>query len=110
MFSKTNDIIESKDIHRNKIKSNDIHIISNDNIEIISINNKSNDENQNPNESKSNYNRTLKVGPNECGKTHLLNKLQLMCLVNPEKQITILTRSPKQYENTTRCFSERFRR
>ena len=45
-------------------------------------------------------NRTLIVGPSFCGKTHLLlNKLRLIRLEDPEKQIRIFTRSPEQYEN-----------
>ena len=45
-------------------------------------------------------NRTLIVGPSFCGKTHLLlNKLRLIRLEDPEKQIRIITRSPEQYEN-----------
>ena len=44
-------------------------------------------------------NRTLIVGPSFCGKTHLLlNKLRLIRLEDPEKQIRIITRSPEQYE------------
>ena len=44
------------------------------------------------------FNRTLIVGPSFCGKTHLLlNKLQLICLDNPEQHIKITTRSPEQY-------------
>ena len=45
-------------------------------------------------------NRTLIVGPSFCGKTHLLlNKLRLIRLDDPEKQIRIITRSPEQYED-----------
>ena len=45
-------------------------------------------------------NRTLIVGPSFCGKAHLLlNKLRLIRLEDPEKQIRIITRSPEQYEN-----------
>ena len=45
-----------------------------------------------------NCNRTLIVGPSFCGKTHLLlNKLRLIRLEDPEKQIRIITRSPEQY-------------
>ena len=45
-------------------------------------------------------NRTLIVGPSFCGKTHLLlNKLRLIRLEDPEKQIRIITRSPEQYED-----------
>ena len=44
-------------------------------------------------------NRTLIVGPSFCGKTHLLlNKLRLIRMEDPEKQIRIITRSPEQYE------------
>ena len=45
-------------------------------------------------------NRTLIVGPSFCGKTHLLlNKLRLIRLEDPRKQIRIITRSPEQYED-----------
>ena len=45
-------------------------------------------------------NRTLIVGLSFCGKTHLLlNKLRLIRLEDPEKQIRIFTRSPEQYED-----------
>ena len=45
-------------------------------------------------------NRTLIVGPSFCGETHLLlNKLRLIRLEDPEKQIRIITRSPEQYED-----------
>ena len=45
-------------------------------------------------------NRTLIVGPSFCGKTHLLlNKLRLIRLEDPERQIRIITRSPEQYED-----------
>ena len=45
-------------------------------------------------------NRTLIVGPSFCGKTHLLlNKLRLIRLEDPEKQIRIITRSAEQYED-----------
>ena len=45
-------------------------------------------------------NRTLIVLPSFCGKTHLLlNKLRLIRLEDPEKQICIITRSPEQYED-----------
>ena len=45
-------------------------------------------------------NRTLIVGPSFCGKTHLLlNKLRLIRLEDPEKQVRIITRSPEQYED-----------
>ena len=45
-------------------------------------------------------NRTLIVRPSFCGKTHLLlNKLRLIRLEGPEKQIRIITRSPEQYED-----------
>ena len=45
-------------------------------------------------------NRTLIVGPSFCGKTHfLLNKLRLIQLEDPEKQIRTTTRSPEQYED-----------
>ena len=51
------------------------------------------------NNADSENNRTLKVGPSFCGKTHLLlNKLRLIRLEDPERQIRIITRSPEQYE------------
>ena len=44
--------------------------------------------------------RTLIIGPSFCCKTHsLLNKLRLIRLEDPEKQIRIITRSPEQYED-----------
>ena len=49
-------------------------------------------------------NRTLIVGPSFCGKTHLLlNKLRLIRLEDPEKQIRIITRSPEQNEDAELC-------
>ena len=55
-----------------------------------------NDNNSGVNET----NRTLIVGPSFCGKTHLLlNKLRLIRLEDPEKQIRIITRCPEQYED-----------
>ena len=43
-------------------------------------------------------NRTLIVGPSFCGKTYLLlNKLKLFRLCDSEKQIKIITKTPKQY-------------
>ena len=57
-----------------------------------------NNNNNNDNDNK--CNRTLIVGPSFCGKTHLLlNKLRLIRLEDPEKQIRIITRSPEQYED-----------
>ena len=57
-----------------------------------------NNNNNNNNDNK--CNRTLLVGPSFCGKTHLLlNKLRLIRLEDPEKQIRIITRSPEQYED-----------
>ena len=60
-----------------------------------------NDEIDNNHETDNNmFNRTIIVGPSFCGKTHLiLNKLQLIHLDNPKKQIKITTRSPEQYSN-----------
>ena len=59
-------------------------------------NNNKNDNNNNiKNNVDNKCNRTLLVGPSFCGKTHLLlNKLQLIRLEDPEKQIRIITRSP----------------
>ena len=57
-----------------------------------------NDDNNNSGVNETN--RTLIVGPSFCGKTHLLlNKLRLIRLEDPEKQIRIITRSPEQYED-----------
>ena len=57
-----------------------------------------NDDNAGANANETN--RTFIVGPSFCGKTHLLlNKLRLIRLEDPEKQIRIITRSPEQYEN-----------
>ena len=51
------------------------------------------------NNADSENNRTLVVGPSFCGKTHLLlNKLLLIRLEDPERQIRIITTSPEQYE------------
>ena len=56
--------------------------------------------NYNINDNDNKCNRTLIVGPSFCGKTHLLlNKLRLIRLEDPEKQIRIITRSPEQYED-----------
>ena len=59
-----------------------------------------NDVNNNNNNDNNRCNRSLIVGPSFCGKTHLLlNKLRLIRLEDPEKQIRIITRSPEQYED-----------
>ena len=61
-----------------------------------------NDDNAgaNANNGVNETNRTLIVGPSFCGKTHLLlNKLRLIRMEDPEKQIRIITRSPEQYED-----------
>ena len=59
-----------------------------------------NNNNDNNNDDNNKCNRTLIVGPSFCGKTHLLlNKLRLIRLEDPEKQIRIITRSPEQYED-----------
>ena len=56
--------------------------------------------NDNNNDDDNKCNRTLIVGPSFCGKTHLLlNKLRLIRLEDPEKQIRIITRSPEQCED-----------
>ena len=56
--------------------------------------------NNNDKDNDNNCNRTLIVGPSFCGKTHLLlNKIRLIRLEHPEKQIRIITRSPEQYED-----------
>ena len=58
----------------------------------------------NKNNNNNKCNRTLTVGPSFCGKTHLLlNKLRLIRLEDPEKQIRIITRSPEQYEDAELC-------
>ena len=60
----------------------------------VPTHNNNNDNNDNK------CNRTLIVGPSFCGKTHLLlNKLRLIRLEDPEKQIRIITKSPEQYED-----------
>ena len=59
-------------------------------------NDNNNDDNNDNNDNK--CNRTLIVGTSFCGKTHLLlNKLRLIRLEDPEKQIHIITRSLGQY-------------
>ena len=64
------------------------------------LNNDDNNNNDNNNDDNNKCNRTLIVGPSFCGKTHLLlNKLRLIRLEDPEKQICIITRSPEQYED-----------
>ena len=63
-------------------------------------NNNNNNAEANANDDNNKCNRTLIVGPSFCGKTHLLlNKLRLIRLEDPEKQIRIFTRSPEQYED-----------
>ena len=60
----------------------------------VPTHNNKNDDNDNK------CNRTLLVGPSFCGKTPLLlNKLRLIRLEDPDKQIRIITRSPEQYED-----------
>ena len=91
-----------ENIINNKIENNFIN--NNDENNIL---NNCNDENT---EGALLYNRTLKVGPSFCGKTHLLlNKLQLIRLCDSEKQLKIVTRSPEQYKNLdtedTSCIS-----
>ena len=64
------------------------------------LNNDDDNNNDNNNDDNNKCNRTLIVGPSFCGKTHLLlNKLRLIRLEDPEKQIRIITRSPEQYED-----------
>ena len=64
------------------------------------LNNDDNNNNDNNNDDNNKCNRTLIVGPSFCGKTHLLlNKIRLIRLEDPEKQIRIITRSPEQYED-----------
>ena len=56
--------------------------------------------NNNNNDNDNKCSRTLIVGPSFCGETNLLlNKLRLIRLEDPEKQIRIITRSPEQYED-----------
>ena len=51
------------------------------------------------NDADNENNKTLIVGPSFCGKTLLLlNKLRLIRLEDPERQIRIITRSPEHYE------------
>ena len=62
------------------------------NVYFYFYNNNTNDNNK--------CNRTLIVGPSFCGKTYLLlNKLRLIRLEDPEKQIGVTTRSPEHYED-----------
>ena len=62
--------------------------------------NNNNNAEANANDDNNKCNRTLLVGPSFCGETHLLlNKLRLIRLEDPEKQIRIITRSPEQYED-----------
>ena len=71
-----------------------VHIWSN------RYNNNNNNNNNNNKNDNNKCNRTLIVGPSVCGKTHLLlNKLRLIRLEDPEKQIRFITRSPEQYED-----------
>ena len=51
------------------------------------------------NSGASENNRTLLVSPSFCGKTHLLNKVQLIRLDDPLRQSRIITRSPEQYKD-----------
>ena len=75
-------------IHIN-IRKNKI-IIDNTNLKTDIDNNHETDNNM--------LNRPLLVGPSFCGKTHLLlNKLQIIRLDSPLRQIRIITRSPEQY-------------
>ena len=61
-------------------------------------NNDNNNDNNKDDNTDNRCNRTLIVGPSFCGKTHLLlNKLRLIRLEDPEKQIHIITRSLGQY-------------
>ena len=61
------------------------------------VNNDDNNNNDNNIDDNNKCNRTLIIGPSFCGKTHLLlNKLRLIRLEDPEKQIRIITRSPEQ--------------
>ena len=51
------------------------------------------------NNADSENNRTIIVSPSFCGKSHLLlNKLRLIRLEDPERQIRIITRIPEQYK------------
>ena len=48
----------------------------------------------------SEINSTLRFGPSFCGKTYLLlNKLQLIRLFDPLRQICVITRRPEQYKD-----------
>ena len=95
-------LVEKLHLNDNRIiNSNDENIINNyNNDENLIFNN--NDESHNIvfTGGQQSCNRTLIVAPSFCGKTHLLlNKLQLICLDNPEQQIKITTRNPEQYSN-----------
>ena len=82
--------------HNNNAKAIAKAIANDDNVEAIAGADAKAIANSGVNET----NRTLIVGPSFCGKTPLLlNKLRLIRLEDPEKQIRIITRSPEQYED-----------
>ena len=84
-----------RDSYRNSYRTHNIN--SNDNNAEANAKAIANDDN---NSGWNETNRTLTVGPSFCGKTHLLlNKLRLIRLEDPEKQIRIITRSPELYED-----------
>ena len=100
-----------RDSYRNSYRTHNINNNDNNNDNNAEANAKAiakaiaNDDNAganagaNANSGVNETNRTLIVGPSFCGKTHLLlNKLRLIRLEDPEKQIRIITRSPEQYE------------
>ena len=107
-FKKTHLSKHIKTIHLNNNNENYKNLVSNNTVKLASsaegashVRGALHTEFALHNETNNNeINRALIVGPSFCGKTHLLiNKLLLIRLDNPEKQIKIITRSPEQYEN-----------
>ena len=101
-----NEIINHNENYDNNNYTNNEIINHNENYDDINYTNNiiTNDNNDNIDTATlalhNNCNRTLIVGPSFCGKTHLLlNKLRLIRLEDPEKQIRIITRSLEQYED-----------
>ena len=92
----TRQLRDSYRTHNNNINDNNAEANAEANAKAIAKAIANDDNNSGVNET----NRTLIVGPSFCGKTHLLlNKLRLIRLEDPEKQIRIITRSPEQYED-----------
>ena len=89
-----------RDSYRTHNNNNDDNNINDNNAEANTEANAKAIANDDNNSGVNETNRTLIVGPSFCGKTHLLlNKLRLIRLEDPEKQIRIITRSPEQYED-----------